>query len=409
MTTEDRPRAIGWIDASAGVAGDMLLGALIDAGADLAMIGAAVDGVIPGSVEITAAQVTRAGLRAIKADVRPLVDDPEPRTWLSIEAMLRTAELAERVRDRALAVFGRLAAAEARVHGIPESDVHFHEVGALDSIADIVGVCAGVAALGLDRLLVGPVALGSGSVRTAHGRLPVPVPAVLELSRSWPVLAGGDGELTTPTGAALITTLADQAPELPPMTVQTVGVGAGSRDTPGRANVTRLVVGSARESEAVTEPMVVLETNVDDLDPRLWPGVLAALLDAGASDAWLTPILAKKGRPAHVLSVLVRPDQRAAARDVVLARTSTIGIREQAVGRYALPRTMVDIQLPGGPVAVKIAHRDGLVLQVTPEFGDVATYAAEHRRVESEVMAEALAAAAALGYRAGARLPNRES
>ena len=409
MTTESAARPIGWIDASAGVAGDMLLGALIDAGAtlgaDLGPIQRAVDAVIPDSVEITVDQVTRAGLRATKAEVRPLVEQPEHRTWADIEGMLRAAELAEPVRHSALAVFGRLAVAEGRVHGIPESDVHFHEVGALDSIGDIVGVCAALHELDLDRLLVGPVALGSGSVRSAHGRLPVPVPAVLELAGGRAVSAGGEGELTTPTGMALVTTLAAQATELPPMTVLRVGVGAGSRDTPGRANVTRLVLGEAGSPAGATEPMVVLETNVDDLDPRLWPGVLAALLDAGAADAWLTPILAKKGRPAHLLSVLVRPDQRAAAREVVLGRTSSLGIREQTVGRYALPRTMIDVQLAGGRVAVKIGHRNGVVLQVTPEFADVATYAAVHRRAEAEVMAEALAAAGALGYRAGSPLP----
>lgn len=397
---------IGWLDCSAGVAGDMLLGALLDAGVSLADVQAAVDAVLPGAVQISATQVTRAGLRATKADVRPLVDDPEHRTWADIEALLDDADLSAEIRHRALAVFGRLAGAEARVHGIEVTAVHFHEVGALDSIADVVGGCAGVVALGLDRLVVGRIALGSGSTRGAHGRLAVPVPAVLELSGGWSVAAGGEGELTTPTGMALVTTLAAGTGELPAMAVDRVGVGAGTRDTAGRANVTRLVVGRADADPAPTETMRVLESNVDDLDPRLWPGVITALLAVGAADAWLTPILAKKGRPAHTLSVLVAPERAGAARDVVLTRTTSLGLRQREVQRYALPRRMVEVGVDGGRVEVKIGHRDGVVLQVTPEFEDVVGLAQARGRSEHEVMAEALAAAAALGYRAGLPLPD---
>jgi uncharacterized protein (TIGR00299 family) protein len=396
---------LGWIDASAGVAGDMLLGALIDVGVSPSIPQEAVEAVVPGAVEITTTEVTRAGLRATKAEVRPLIEQPAHRTWTDIAAMLQAADLATGVRDRAAMVFERLALAEARVHGVEVGDVHFHEVGALDSIADVVGVCAGITALAPDRLLVSRIALGSGTARGAHGRLAVPVPAVLELSAGWAVTAGGEGELTTPTGMALLTTLASGSGDLPSLTVAQVGVGAGTRDLPGRANVTRLVVGTADRTDAPTEPMIVLETNVDDLDPRLWPGVLAAALEAGAADVWLTPILAKKGRPAHVLSVLVAAEHAARLRDVVLTTTSSLGMREQTVRRFALPRLTADVALGFGSVPVKIGHRDGTVLQVTPEFSDVAAYARMHGRAEHEVMAEAVAAAAALGYRAGSPLP----
>jgi uncharacterized protein (TIGR00299 family) protein len=398
---------IGWLDCSAGVAGDMLLGALFDAGVEPAVVQRATDAVLPGAVAISAAEVTRAGLRATKADVRPLVADPPHRTWADIDAMLRQSDLRPEVRERALAVFDRLAEAEARVHGIDARAVHFHEVGALDSIADVVGVCAGATSLGLTRVITGPIALGSGSTGSAHGRLAVPVPAVLELSAGWSVTAGGEGELTTPTGMALVTVLANSTGQLPAMTVDRVGIGAGSRDTPGRANVTRLVLGTAHAtSQNATETMVVLESNVDDLDPRLWPGVLAKLLAAGAADAWLTPIVAKKGRPAHTLSLLVAPEKAAAARDVVLRQTTSLGVRRHEIERYALPRRTVEITLPSGRVRVKVGHRDGIVLQVTPEFEDVAAYAREHGRAEHEVMAEALAAAMALGFRAGSVLPD---
>lgn len=398
-------RGLGWIDASAGVAGDMLLGALVDAGADLAAVQRCVDAVIPGSVSITSTPVTRAGLRATKIDVTPRVSDPPRRRWSDISALLRRADLAEDVRDRALAVFQRLAVAEARVHGVEEAEVHFHEVGALDSLADVVGVSAAVCELALDRLIVSPVALGSGTAGTAHGRLPVPVPAVLELSRGWPVLAGGTGELTTPTGMALVTALCTGGGELPALVVQGVGVGAGSRDLPGRANVTRVVIGQACAPAGPTESMVLLEAGIDDLDPRLWPGVVNRVLAAGAADAWLVPILMKKGRPAHLLSVLVRPDQVDRLRDLVLTATTTLGVRQSTVQRYALPRRWIRVGLAAGTVLVKVAHRDGLVLQATPEFDSVAAYAQQVGRPEAEVLSDAVHAAARLGYRAGAPLP----
>lgn len=233
-----------WIDASAGVAGDMLLGALVDAGVPLARLQDAVDAVVPGSVRLTHGVVVRAGLRAAKVDVDVLVDDPPHRTWAALRELLAAAPLPDDVRDLALRTFGRLAEAEGHVHGVPPEDVHFHEVGALDAIADVVGTCAGVAALAVQDVVVSPVALGSGTVRAHHGTLPVPPPAVLALVPGWEVLAGGQGELATPTGVALVTALARRSGPLPRMRVETYGVGAGTKDVPGRANVVRLVVGT---------------------------------------------------------------------------------------------------------------------------------------------------------------------
>lgn len=398
-----------WIDASAGVAGDMLLGALVAAGADLAELQAAVEAVVPASVGLTATQVTRAGLAACKVDVEMLVDDPPHRTWRAVRSMLAEATLAEPVRDRALAVFARLADAEGQVHGVPAEDVHFHEVGALDSIADVVGVCAALHDLGVDSVSAGRVALGSGSVRTAHGQIPVPVPAVVQLARGWRVSATGTGELTTPTGMALVATLSSACTELPPMALERVGVGAGSKDFPGRANVTRVLIGSpevlAGEPFA-GDAMVLLEANVDDLDPRLWPGVLAALLQAGAADAWLVPIVMKKGRPAHTLSVLGPPERAGQLSEAILARTSSVGIRRHELTRYALPRAWVDLAVVGGNVSVKIAHRNGQIVQVTPEFEAVAALAAQQQRPEADVLAEAAAAAMTAGLKVGEELPS---
>ena len=396
-----------WIDASAGVSGDMLLGALTDAGAHLTAIQAAVDAVIPDAVRLTAEAVTRAGLRATKIDVEVLVADPPHRTWRGIRDLLARAALPDRVRDRATAVFARLADAEARVHGVPAEEVHFHEVGALDSIADVVGVCAALEDLGIATLTAGEVALGSGRVRSGHGELPVPAPAVAELARGWRVLAGGAGELATPTGMAAIRALASSCGDLPAMALDEVGVGAGGRDTPGRANVVRVLLGAVSRAEpaAPAELVTLLEANVDDLDPRLWPGVLARLLRSGAADAWLVPILMKKGRPAHTLSVLCHPSRTRDLREEVFRHTSTLGVRERTLRRVALPRAFVDVDVAGGTVAVKLGHRDGVIVHVMPEFEQVATLAREQGRPERLVLLDAAAAAAAAGLSVGALLP----
>ena len=398
-----------WIDASAGVAGDMLLGALLDAGASLDVVQRAVDAVVAGSVTVQAHQVTRAGMRATKADVAMRVDDPPHRDWRTIERMVTGADLAERVRTDVLRVFGSLADAEGQAHGIPPADVHFHEVGALDSIADIVGVCAAVADLGVDTVSAGEVSVGSGTVRMAHGRIAVPGPAVVELSRGWRVRAGGEGELTTPTGMALVTTLGEACEDLPPMSLEGSGTGAGTRDVAGRPNVTRVFLGrrADRASTAASDgtPAVVIEANVDDLDPRLWPGVLAALLAAGASDTWLVPILMKKGRPAHTLHVLCAPEAAPGLRDVVYARTSTIGVRQAPTTKFMLPRTWVDVPVDDHVVPVKISHDGTKIIRVTPEFDAVAGLSAETGRAEVEVMAAVVGAAASTGLVPGAPVP----
>ena len=396
-----------WVDASAGVAGDMLLGALLDAGADLAVVQRAVDAVVPGSVRLATSVVTRAGLRATKADVQVLVADPPHRRWRTIADLLAGAGLPERVRRDATAVFARLAAAEARAHGIDEADVHFHEVGALDSLADVVGVCAALADLQVSTLSASPVAVGSGQIRVAHGEMSVPGPAVVELSRGWPVRAGGDGELTTPTGMALLVVLAETAEPLPALVLRGSGTGAGSRDVEGRPNVTRVLVGDRADAAPVRAGSagVVLEANVDDLDPRLWPEVLSRLLGAGAGDAWLVPILMKKGRPAHTLCVLADPDREGELRALVFALTSTLGVRAHAVEKHALPRLWVEVDVAGGLVEVKVGHADGRVVQVSAEFESVARRAQALGLSQQDVLARTLAAAAGEGLTPGAPLP----
>jgi uncharacterized protein (TIGR00299 family) protein len=395
--TEPPSSTLAWVDASSGASGDMFLGALLDAGVPVGVLAEAVDKVAPGEVGLASEPVTRGGLAAVRCHVQ-VTDTSHERSWRDVELLLREAGLHEDVRSLAHDVFERLAEAEGTVHGIDPADVHFHEVGALDAIADVVGVCAGVVHLGLTRVVVAPVAVGSGSVASAHGRLPVPPPAVVELLRGAPSYGGPVGfELCTPTGAALLATLADDWGSQPAMSVELVGVGAGARELEGQANALRLLVGrpfegSAGRSHGPGAPYL-LETNVDDLDPRVWPVVIASLLEAGASDAWLTPIVMKKGRPAHTLSVLVPADRVDVVRREVYRQTPTLGLREQRVGKHSLDRRMGSVQVEGCEIAVKVAVQDGVVVNVQPEFEDVAAAARTLGRAVRDVMAEASALA----------------
>ena len=382
---------IGWLDCSAGISGDMLLGALVDADVPLGLLQSAVDAVGVEPVRLICSTVTRAGLGATKIDVE-VRDDATTRTWRDVRALLERADLADPVRATALAVFARLAGAEAAVHRVSPDDVHFHEVGALDAVADVVGAAAGLHALGLTALTASPVVLGSGTTRGAHGPLPVPAPAVLALLAGAPVLAGPVArEMTTPTGAALLAACATAYGPLPSMVLLRTGYGAGGRDPAEVANVLRLVLGETAPGPAAAE--LVLETNVDDLDPRLWPGVLVALMAAGARDAWLTPVLMKKGRPAHVLSVLVAPADAATVREVVFRETSTLGLREHHVVKHALARELRTVEVDGQAVRVKLGLLDGEVVNAMPEWEDVAAAAAVLGRPAKQVLREAHTAA----------------
>ncbi|NKY58374.1 nickel pincer cofactor biosynthesis protein LarC [Nocardia flavorosea] len=402
-----------WLDVSAGVAGDMLLGALVDAGVPPQVVQAAIDAVVPGSVRIECSEVVRCGMRACKVDPVVRVDDPPHRHWSDIRALLTTAALPEAVRTDTLRVFGRLAEAEAGIHGVPVDRVHFHEVGALDSIADIVGACAALHYLGIERVTAGPLSLGSGSVVAAHGTIPVPVPAVLAMSSGRRVRAGGDGELATPTGVAWVTALADESAALPSMRLERVGIGAGTKDFPDRPNVVRVLVGASEATGAIgsdgtgaAAENVVLEANVDDLDPRVWPAVLQRLLSSGADDAWLTPILMKKGRPAHTVHALVAVQHVEQVSAVLLTETSTIGLRRLVVGKTALARAWRPVEITGGRVRIKVALDLDRIIQATPEFDDVAELARATGRPVRVVLDEAVAAAVSKGLATGQRLPD---
>ena len=386
---------IGWLDCSAGASGDMFLGALVDAGVEVEVLQRAVDALDTERVQLRVEPVTRGGLGATKVHVDAPVS-AATRSWSDVRHVLESATLADDVRTLALDAFSRLAAAEAAVHRVDVEAVHFHEVGALDALADVVGAAAGLRSLGLTELVASPVSLGSGTARGAHGPLPVPVPAVLALLSGAPVQSGAARhEMTTPTGAALLAAAVTRWGELPPMRITRTGMGAGGRDPAEVANVLRLVIGepvTGDRLDGATSALLV-ETNVDDLDPRLWPAVLQRLLDVGAQDAWLTPILMKKGRPAHTLSVLCTADVAADVERVVFTETSTIGVRTQRVGKRALQRTETTVDVDGQQIRVKLAGLDGEVVNANPEYDDVVAAAHALGRPVKAVLAQAAAAA----------------
>lgn len=391
MSTPEPQVAVAHLDCTAGVAGDMLLGALIGAGAPLARVAEAVASLgIPG-LRVRAETTRRSGFGCTRAIVEvPNVPDQE-RHLADVLELVAGAALSPAAADFARRVFTLLAEAEGAVHGTGADHVHFHEVGAFDSLADVVGCAAALDSLGLlahrARVSCSPLAAGSGTVRAAHGLLPVPVPAVLELARqSGLVLTTGglSGECTTPTGAALVAVLARQRP-MPAMTVRATGCGGGSRDTSDRPNITRIVLGTADDPCApetpVHERVLVVEATVDDLDPRVWPSVLDALRAAGAWDCWTTATLARSGRPGQVVTALCAEEVRPAVLDVLYRHTSTLGARWSRWDRAVLPRTAETVKVgPEGrqrELSVKVAVHDGEVVTVQPEYTDALRVAAE--------------------------------
>ncbi|MDX6200386.1 MAG: pyridinium-3,5-bisthiocarboxylic acid mononucleotide nickel chelatase [Actinomycetota bacterium] len=368
----------------------MFLGALVDVGVPIELMQSAIDALGVELITLRAEHVTRSGLGATRVHVDG-AEATASRTWPDVRRIIESAELDSQVRSDALDVFARLAEAEAAVHRVGVEEVHFHEVGALDALADVVATAAALRELALTALIATPVSLGSGSTRGAHGPLPVPVPAVLALLAGAPVRAGvAPHEMTTPTGAALLATVVTGWGDLPPMRVTRTGMGAGGRDPQEVANVLRLVVGEPLEAAGSA---LLVETNVDDLDPRLWPGVLQRLLEVGASDAWLTPILMKKGRPAHTLSVLCTEARADEVQRVVFTETSTIGVRIQRIGKRALHRSESTVEVDGQTIRIKVAVLDGQVVNTNPEYDDVAAAAQALDRPVKTVLAQAVAAA----------------
>jgi len=388
-----------YFDCVSGISGDMTLSALVDLGVERSVIVDAVGRVVPGEVGFHFETVVSGGVRAVRTTVKLAGAAPSLRHYTDIVSAIEGAGLAAGVRDRALGVFRALAEAEGKVHGVAVDDVHFHEVGAWDSIADVVGVSAALEALGAERVVASPVPLGSGSIATEHGLLPVPAPATLELVKGMPVAAGPmEGELTTPTGAAFLRTFAASFGAMPAMSVEKIGYGAGHRELPGRPNVLRLVSGTACAGEVGGDEIPasgrewLVATNLDDCTAQVAAHALGLLLEAGALDAWFTPIQMKKNRPGMQLSVICREDGLDRIRKTLFRETTAIGLREVPLKRTRLPRDWVAVDTRFGPVRVKVCRMDGQVVNAAPEFEDARRLALEKGVPVREVLAAATAA-----------------
>jgi len=346
-----------WFHCFNGIAGDMALGALLDAGADESAVRQLLHRVPVRGWSLEVVPVLRGGIAATHAVVDSAPDTTE-RTHRDIVETIRRAALPGRVEARALATFAALAGVEGRLHRHDPDDVHFHEVGGIDAIVDIVGTCAALEVLGVDEVRSSAVALGTGTVRTAHGELPNPAPAAVELLRGAPVRGVEiDLELTTPTGAALLAALSNGFGALPAITIASVGYGAGTRDLPGRPNVVQVVIGDSVEPGSADggQPVMQLEANVDDATGEVLAHTVDALLRGGAYDAWITPIVMKKGRPAHTVHVLCEPTRLGALRNVLITETGTLGVRAARLDRWPQARRMITVDIDGHPVRLKIS------------------------------------------------------
>jgi uncharacterized protein (TIGR00299 family) protein len=360
----DEP-TVAWFHCFSGIAGDMALGALIDAGAALEDVRSLCERLPVDGWALEAEAVMRSGIAATKVHVRA---EPSTvvRTAGHIAGLVEEARLPERVTKRALATFRALAVAEGRLHRRPPEQVHFHEVGGIDAIVDVVGTCAALELLDVDEVWSSPVAQGHGMVRAAHGHLPVPVPAVVELLRGAPTYGLDiDAELTTPTGAALLAANVVGWGPMPPMRIAVSGFGAGTRDLEVRPNLVQIVLGQRVDELDQNQPVVQLEVNVDDLTGEHLAAALAALLDAGAHDAWLTPILMKKGRPAHTVAALADLAVAEQVASVLMDATGSFGVRWQHLQRRPGPRSLHEVEVEGhlvrvkvGPGRVKVEHDD---------------------------------------------------
>ena len=348
---------VAWFHCFAGIAGDMALGALVDAGADLAEVTTLVKRLPAGGWTLEAHPVQRGGIAAVRVEVGERDVAPVVRTHAHIVGLVEEARLPERLRDRALATFAALANVEGRLHRRPASTVHFHEVGGLDAVVDVVGTCAALEVLQVEQVFASPVATGMGMVRSAHGVLPNPAPAVVELLRGAPTYGKEvTVELTTPTGAALLAANAAGFGPLPPMTIEATGFGAGSRELDELPNVTQVVLGApAGASRPGGQPVVLVETNVDDATGEALSHAVAELLDAGAHDAWVTPIVMKKGRPAYTVSALVDPALVEQVARALVTETGTLGTRAVTLERWPASRSESEVTVEGHRVRVKVS------------------------------------------------------
>lgn len=380
-----------YLDCFAGASGDMLVGAMLDSGLDFELLRSALLKLGVEGYELSLGRVDRSGISAAKFDVH-LTGEPHShehhhnhehshghrrqshhRSLSEIKGIISSSNLSELVKQRAQAIFQRIGEAEAKIHNVPIETVHFHEVGAIDSIVDIVGACVAFDALKIERIISSPLHVGSGTFQCAHGTYPVPGPATAELLKAVPIYSKDvEGELVTPTGAAIISTLAEGYGPMPMMKIEKIGYGAGTRDYPKFPNALRAIIGELEEDADRTPGAVtIIEANIDDLNAQVFGYLMEKALSAGALDIFYTPVQMKKNRPGVLLTLLCNPPDRERMCDLIFRETTTLGVRYRNEQREILTREFVTVETEYGPIRVKVSRaRDGRVMNASPEFED---------------------------------------
>jgi pyridinium-3,5-bisthiocarboxylic acid mononucleotide nickel chelatase len=383
---------IAYFDCFSGISGDMTLGALVDAGCDLEVLRAGLQGLqVPGWT-IFSEKVWKNGIAATYVRVTT-EDQSQHRSLSTILEILEKSKLAEPIRKNAAAIFRKLGEAEASVHDVPLDKIHFHEVGAVDAIVDIVGACIGFDALGIQKFACSPLDVGGGTARMAHGVLPVPAPATARLLQGKPTYSTGvQKELVTPTGAAIVATLCEGFGPQPPMVVSAIGYGAGTADLEGQPNVVRIMIGEAAERvvPGFEEEISVIEANLDDMNPQIYGYFLEKALASGALDVYTTPVQMKKNRPGTLLTVLSKPQDTNTLISLIFAETTTFGARTYRAQRRTLPRESVSVHTQYGDVHVKLSRVNGTIRHVAPEYEDCRKLAAQKNVPLQKVISEAL-------------------
>jgi uncharacterized protein (TIGR00299 family) protein len=383
---------LAYFDCFSGISGDMTLGALLDAGCDIELLRTELRGLQVPGWELSAEKVWKNGMAATCARVKT-EDQPKHRPLSAILQILRDSKLTAPVRDRASAIFQKLGEAEAHVHDVPIDKIHFHEVGAVDAIVDIVGACIAFHALGIEKFACSPLNVGGGRVKMAHGVLPVPAPATANLLQGKPTYSNGvQHELVTPTGAAIVATLCDSFGPQPAMSVSAIGYGAGAADLEGQPNVLRIMIGEAAEKvvPGFDQGITVIEANLDDMNPQIYGYLQEKALAAGALDVFTTPVQMKKNRPGTLLTVLCQPADTSALMSLIFAETTTFGVRTHSAQRRILPRELVKVATSFGEVRVKLSRVNGRILHVAPEYDDCRKLAEEKNVPLQRVINEAL-------------------
>ena len=392
-----------YIDCFSGASGDMIIGALIDLGIGFNFLREELKKIRINGYEIELKKVKKSGISASKFEVS-VTGQQSQRSYNDIKKLINESAITQKAKEMALGIFETIASAESIVHGVEKENVHFHEIGAVDSIIDIAGSAIAIAELAPDKIISANIPLGRGFVQTMHGTLPVPAPATLEILKNLPVYTGDfDFEVTTPTGAAIIKSLADEFGSIPPMKIKNIGFGSGSIEIKGKPNLLRIISGEFYESqkketgpnasldfETQYEDMILLSANIDDLSAEIIGFILEKLLEIKVSDAWTEPIFMKKNRQAIKINVLCKPADVKTVLDILFTESSTLGVRSQSIKRYQLNREIKKISLPYGEVEIKIGYNKGSITSVSPEYESCKMLAGKTGRPLKEIYRDAL-------------------